>query len=52
MLVARGLASWLGEERIQPAPYVDDELERIAARIRSIVEAPLAGSDALSLRSL
>lgn len=52
MLVEKGLASWLGEDRIQPAPYIDDELERIGQRIRSLLERRPTQSDAPTLRGL
>lgn len=36
-LVARGLAGWLGDPPLPPRPYADDELDRIAARVRALV---------------
>jgi mitochondrial fission protein ELM1 len=36
-LVARGLAVWLGDPPLPPRPYADDELDRIAARVRALV---------------
>jgi hypothetical protein len=40
LLVERGLASWLGDEWVQPATFVDDELEEVADRIRALVGPP------------
>lgn len=40
LLVEKGLASWLGDEWVHPSPFVDDELGRVAARIRDLVERP------------
>lgn len=38
LLVEKGLAGWLGDERVEPAPFADDELERIALRIRNLID--------------
>jgi mitochondrial fission protein ELM1 len=39
LLVARGLACWLGEEPVAPvAPYSDDALESVALRIRGFFD--------------
>jgi hypothetical protein len=40
LLVERGMASWLGEEWVHPSPFVDDELETVAERIRALVDTP------------
>lgn len=40
LLVAKGLASWLGDPWVEPAVFADAELEHIATRIRALVEAP------------
>ncbi len=37
LLVEKGRAGWLGEEWIDSSPFVDDELDEIAERIRSLV---------------
>ncbi len=39
-LVEKGLASWLGDEWVHPQPFVDDELERVADRIRELAVSP------------
>ncbi len=36
-LVALGLAVWLGDPPPPPRPHADDELDRIAARVRALV---------------
>jgi hypothetical protein len=36
-LVEQGRACWLGDAWIDPEPFVDDEVERIAERIRALV---------------
>jgi len=41
LLVEKGLASWLGDPWVEPGVFEDDELERIAIRIRALVEAPV-----------
>jgi hypothetical protein len=38
LLVEKGLATWLGDEWVNPPPFVDDELERVADRIRKLVD--------------
>ena len=38
LLVEKGLASWLGDEWVQPSTFIDDELEEVADRIRALVE--------------
>ena len=38
LLVEKGLASWLGDDWVHPSPFVDRELERVAARIRALLE--------------
>lgn len=43
-LVQRGRAVWLGDPPRPARPYRDDELERIAARIRSLVSRGGSGS--------
>lgn len=40
LLVEKGLASWLGDEWVDPSTFVDDELEELADRIRALVESP------------
>jgi len=40
LLVEKSLASWLGDEWLEPAPFVDDELEEVAERIRALVVSP------------
>jgi mitochondrial fission protein ELM1 len=40
LLVEKHLASWLGDEWVNPPPYVDDELERVADRIRGLMDRP------------
>ncbi len=42
-LVERGLAVWLGDPPLPPAPYEDEELARIAERVRSLL--PSDGRD-------
>jgi mitochondrial fission protein ELM1 len=37
LLVEKGRAGWLGDVWIDSSPYVDDELEAVAERIRSLV---------------
>ena len=36
LLVEKGLAVWLGDPPKPPLPFADDELERVAARIRAL----------------
>ena len=45
LLVEKGLAVWLGDPMLPPAPFVDDELERVAARIRSLVGGEAAARE-------
>lgn len=45
-LVERGLACWLGDPRVAPRAGADDEVERVAGRVRSLVAGaprPAAG---------
>ena len=37
LLVEKGLAVWLGDPPKPPVPFADDELERVAVRIRTLV---------------
>ncbi|MFK7895555.1 MAG: mitochondrial fission ELM1 family protein [Myxococcota bacterium] len=38
LLVRKGLAGWLGEPRVTPVAFEDDELEQVARRVRALVE--------------
>ncbi len=38
LLVRKGLAGWLGEPRVTPVPFEDDELAQVAERVRALVE--------------
>lgn len=38
LLVRKGLAGWLGEPRVAPVPFEDNELVEVAARVRTLVE--------------
>ena len=38
LLVTERLASWLGDPVLKPEPYADDALDRVAERIRSLVD--------------
>ncbi|MBC8187773.1 MAG: mitochondrial fission ELM1 family protein [Proteobacteria bacterium] len=40
LLVEKGLASWLGDEWVHSAPFVDQELDRVAKRIRALIKTP------------
>jgi mitochondrial fission protein ELM1 len=40
LLVEKGLASWLGDEWVHAAPFVDQELDRVATRIRALIKTP------------
>lgn len=44
LLVEKGMASWLGDEWRSPTAFVDDEIERLAVRIRGLVEPRVGGS--------
>ncbi|MAG32498.1 MAG: hypothetical protein CL908_16570 [Deltaproteobacteria bacterium] len=39
LLVAKGLAGWLGDGWVKPASFADEELERVAARVRGMIES-------------
>ncbi|MFO0691060.1 MAG: ELM1/GtrOC1 family putative glycosyltransferase [Myxococcota bacterium] len=48
-LVERGLACWLGDPRVAPKAGADDEVERVAERVRALVAGgprPAAGGPA------
>jgi mitochondrial fission protein ELM1 len=37
LLVEKGRACWLGDDWVDPLPFVDDELDEVAERIRALV---------------